>query len=124
MPQAPSPEVVIYHNARCSKSRSACEIVAGRGIEARIVEYLKTPPSLDELRTVLQKLGMKASELVRRGEEEYKQHYAGRTLTEDEWLDALIEHPILIERPIIVRGDRAVIGRPPEKVLELLDADD
>ena len=124
MPQAPSPEVVIYHNARCSKSRSACEIVAGRGIEARIVEYLKTPPSLDELRTVLQKLGMKASELVRRGEEEYKQHYAGRTLTEDEWLDALIEHPILIERPIVVRGDRAVVGRPPEKVLELLDADD
>ena len=124
MPQAPSPEVVIYHNARCSKSRSACEIVAGRGIEARIVEYLKTPPSRDELCAVLQKLGMKASELVRRGEEEYKQHYAGRTLTEDEWLDALIEHPILIERPIIVRGDRAVIGRPPEKVLELLDADD
>lgn len=124
MPQAPSPEIVIYHNARCSKSRSACEIVAGRGIEARIVEYLKTPPSRDELRTVLQKLGMKASELVRRGEEEYKQHYAGRTLTEDEWLDALIEHPILIERPIVVRGDHAVVGRPPEKVLELLDADD
>ena len=124
MPQAPSPEVVIYHNARCSKSRSACEIVAGRGIEARIVEYLKTPPSRDELCAVLQKLGMKASELVRRGEEEYKQHYAGRTLTEDEWLDALIEHPILIERPIVVRGDHAVVGRPPEKVLELLDADD
>ena len=124
MPQAPSPVIVIYHNARCSKSRSACEIVAGRGIEARIVEYLKTPPSRDELRTVLQKLGMKASELVRRGEEEYKQHYAGRTLTEDEWLDALIEHPILIERPIVVRGDHAVVGRPPEKVLELLDADD
>ena len=124
MPQAPSPEIVIYHNARCSKSRSACEIVAGRGIEARIVEYLKTPPSRDELRAVLQKLGMEASELVRRGEEEYKQRYAGRTLTEDEWLDALIEHPILIERPIVVRGDRAVVGRPPEKVLELLDADD
>ena len=124
MPQAPSPEIVIYHNARCSKSRSACEIVAGRGIEARIVEYLKTPPSRDELRAVLQKLGMKASELVRRGEEEYKQHYAGRTLTEDEWLDALIEHPILIERPIVVRGDRAVVGRPPKKGLELLDADD
>ena len=124
MPQAPSPEIVIYHNARCSKSRSACEIVAGRGIEARIVEYLKTPPSRDELRAVLQKLGTKASELVRRGEEEYKQHYAGRTLTEDEWLDALIEHPILIERPIVVRGDRAVIGRPAEKVMEFLNSDD
>ena len=92
-----------------------------RGAHRRIPE---NPTSLDELRTVLQKLGMKASELVRRGEEEYKQHYAGRTLTEDEWLDALIEHPILIERPIVVRGDHAVVGRPPEKVLELLDADD
>ena len=116
--------VTIYHNPRCSTSRQVLEMIRAAGVEPRIVEYLKTPPSRDELRAVLQKLGMKASELVRRGEEEYKQHYAGRTLTEDEWLDALIEHPILIERPIVVRGDHAVVGRPPEKVLELLDADD
>ncbi len=116
--------VVIYHNARCSKSRSACELVAGRGIEARIVEYLKTPPGKEELRTLLQKLGMKSHEIVRHGEETFKENFAGKSLTEEQWLDALIEHPILIERPIVVRGDRAVIGRPPERVLELLDADD
>ena len=116
--------VVIYHNARCSKSRSACELIAGRGVEAQIVEYLKTPPGKEELRALLRKLGMKPSEVVRRGEEAFKENYAGKTLDDEQWLDALIEHPVLIERPIIVRGDRAVIGRPPEKVLELLDADD
>ena len=116
--------VVIYHNTRCSKSRSACEIVAGRGIDARIVEYLKTPPGKDELGELLKKLGMKPSELVRRGEEAFKENYAGKSLDEEQWLDALVAHPVLIERPIVVRGDRAVIGRPPEKVIELLDADD
>ena len=115
------PEVVIYHNVRCSKSRSACEIVAGQGVEARVVEYLKNPPSREELRAVLKKLGMKPSELVRRGEDAFKENYAGRTLDEEQWLDALIAHPILIERPIVVRGDRAAVGRPPEKVLELFD---
>jgi arsenate reductase len=116
------PEVVIYHNIRCSKSRSACEIVAGKGIRARIVEYLKTPPDRGELRALLKKLGMMPSELVRRGESVFKENYAGKTLDEEQWLDALLAHPILIERPIVARGDRAVIGRPPEKVLELLDA--
>jgi arsenate reductase len=116
------PEVVIYHNARCSKSRSACEIVAGKGIEARIVEYLKTPPDREELRALLKKPGMKASGLVRRGEGVFKENYAGKTLDEEQWLDALLAHPILIERPIVVRGDRAVVGRPPEKVLELLES--
>lgn len=115
--------VVIYHNTRCSKSRSACEIVAGRGIEAQIVEYLKTPPSREELRALLQKLGMKPAELVRRGEDVFKENYADKTFDDEQWLDALVAHPILIERPIVVRGDRAVIGRPPEKVLELLDDD-
>jgi arsenate reductase len=115
-------EVVIYHNARCSKSRSACEILAGKGIEARVVEYLKTPPGREELRDLLKKLGMQPSGLVRRGESVFKENYAGRTLDEEQWLDALVAHPILIERPIVVRGDRAVVGRPPEKVLELLDA--
>ncbi len=116
----PSTPIVIYHNARCSKSRSACEIVAGQGIEATIVEYLKTPPSREELRALLQKLGMKPAEIVRRGEDVFKEHYAGKTLDDEQWLDALTAHPILIERPIVVRGDKAVIGRPPEKVLDLL----
>ena len=120
----PSTPVVIYHNARCSKSRSACEIVAGQGIEATIVEYLKTPLSREELRALLQKLGMKPAEIVRRGEDVFKENYAGKTLDDEQWLDALVAHPILIERPIVVRGDKAIIGRPPEKVLDLLaDAD-
>lgn len=115
--------IVIYHNARCSKSRSACEIVAGQGVDAEIIDYLKTPPSREELRALLKKLGMKPAELVRRGEDVFKENYAGKTLDDEQWLDALATHPILIERPIIVRGDFAVIGRPPEKVLELFGDD-
>lgn len=116
-------DITIYHNPRCSKSRSACQIVAERGIPATVINYLETPPDIDELRSLLAKLGMPASELVRRGEAVFKENYAGKTLGEDDWLAALVAHPILIERPIVVRGERAVIGRPPEKVLALLDAD-
>ena len=113
--------ITIYHNPRCSKSRAACELIAGRGVEAKVIDYLTTPPSRDELRVLLGQLGMRASELVRRGETVFKENYQGRELSEAQWLDALIAHPILIERPIVVCGDQAVIGRPPEKVLELLD---
>ena len=116
--------IVIYHNPRCSKSRSACELIAARGLNAEVIDYLKTPPSQDELRGLLKKLGMKLEELVRRGEAVFKENYAGRTLSDEQWLDALVAHPILIERPIVVRGARAVIGRPPEKVLELLEHED
>ena len=116
--------ITIYHNPRCSKSRAACELIAARGVEATVIDYLTTPPSRDELRGVLGKLGMRASELVRRGEAAFSEHYAGRELSDEQWLDALIAHPVLIERPIVVCGDQAVIGRPPEKVLELLDAID
>ena len=114
--------ITIYHHPRCSKSRAACELIAARGVEATVIDYLKSPPSRDELRVLLDKLGMTASELVRRGEAAFSEHYAGRELSNEQWLDALIAHPILIERPIVVCGDQAVIGRPPEKVLELLDA--
>jgi len=111
---------LIYHNPRCSKSRSACALIAENGIAAEVVEYLQTPPTKEELRALLKKLGMKPGELVRQGEEEFKEHYAGRTLTDEEWLDAMVAYPILIERPIVVCGDRAVVARPPERVLELL----
>jgi len=110
----------IYHNPRCSKSRSACALIAENGIAAEVVEYLQTPPSREELRALLKKLGIKPAELVRQGEAVFKEHYAGRTLTDEEWLDAMVEHPILIERPIVVCGDKAIVARPPEKVLELL----
>ncbi len=111
----------IYHNASCSKSRSTCAILAEKGIPTEVVEYLKTPPTRAELQRLLSLLGMQASELVRRDEEVFREHFADRDLSEDECLDAMVAHPILIERPIVVRGNRAVIGRPPERVLELMD---
>jgi len=116
--------IVIYHNARCSKSRSACEIIAALGIEAEVIEYLDNPPDKEALRELLDKLDMKPAELVRHGEAAYKENYAGKALSDDEWLDALVAHPILIERPIVVRGDRAVIGRPAERVMEFLNSED
>lgn len=109
----------IYHNPRCGKSRAALGILAGHGIEPTIVEYLKTPLDREQLRALLKKLGLKPEQIVRKGEDIYKQTYASRAMTDDEWLDALAEHPILLERPIVVKGNRAVVGRPPEKVTEL-----
>ena len=114
--------VVVFHNARCSKSRAACELVAGHGISATIVNYLENPPTAETLRDLLAKLGMRPGELVRRGEDVFKTHYAGRELSDEEWLTALVAHPDLIERPIVVVGDKAVIGRPTERVKALLDA--
>ena len=115
--------IVIYHNSRCSKSRSVCALVSERKIEAKIVEYLETPPNKVELRALLRKLGMQPAQLVRRGERIYQETYANREMNDEQWLDALVAHPILIERPIVVCGERAVIGRPPEKVLTLIDAE-
>lgn len=116
--------IVIYHTPRCSKSRSACELIAARGINATLIDYLSTPPNRQKLRGLLKKLGIRPPELVRRGEAAFKEHYAGKVLSDEEWLDALVAHPILIERPIVVRGEKAVIARPPERALDLLDADD
>jgi arsenate reductase (glutaredoxin) len=116
-----NPETLrIYYNPRCSKCRAAVALVSERGYAMELVEYLLTPPGKEELRGLLHKLGMKPFELVRTGEDDFKQHYAGRTLSDEEWLDALVAHPILIERPIVVRGDKAVVARPPEKALALL----
>jgi arsenate reductase len=111
--------VTLWHNPRCGKSRAALALLRERGIEPRIVEYLKTPPSPAEFRGVLRKLGMTPEQLVRKGEEGYRA-LAGKTLTEAQWIDAMLRDPILIERPIVIRGERAVVGRPPEKALELL----
>ena len=110
----------IYYNPRCSKCRDTAALLSERGYQIELIEYLKTAPGREELRDLLVKLGMKPQELVRKGEEIYKQNYAGRSLSDEEWLEAMLQHPVLIERPIVVRGDRAVVARPPEKVLALL----
>ena len=112
--------VTLYHNPRCSKSRAALELLRQRGFEPHVIEYLKTPPSATELRALIAKLGIKPAELVRTGEDVFKEKYKGRTLSDDDWIAAMAEHPILIERPIAVCGGKAVLGRPPERVLEVL----
>lgn len=112
-------EFRIYHNPRCSKSRGACALLAEHGSDVEVIEYLKTPPTREELRALLKMLGLRAADLVRRNEAVFKEHYAGRELDEEGWLDAMLAHPVLIERPIVVRGGRAVLGRPPERVAEL-----
>ena len=112
--------ITIYHNPRCGKSRSALALLQEKGVQPRIIEYLKTPPTTEELRAILKKLGMKPEQIVRKGEDVYKQKFSGKMLTDEQWLDALAMNPILIERPIVVKGDKAVIGRPAENVLSLL----
>ncbi len=112
--------VKLYHNTRCSKSRDVCTILEKKKVKTEVIEYLKTPLTQKELKDLLKMLNMKASELVRKGEPLFKEKYQGKKLTEVQWIKALIENPILIERPIIVKDDKAIIGRPPEKVIEFL----
>ncbi|WP_434680327.1 arsenate reductase (glutaredoxin) [Pseudomonas sp. R1-18] len=114
-------DLMLYHNPRCSKSRSALELLQARGLAPEVVLYLETPPDAAQLRDVLSKLGMGARQLLRTGEDAYKQlNLADQSLTDEQLIAAMVAHPKLIERPILVAGDKAVIGRPPENVLELL----
>ncbi|EJO93504.1 arsenate reductase [Ectopseudomonas mendocina DLHK] len=114
-------DLTLYHNPRCSKSRGALELLEARGLQPTVVRYLETPPSANELKSLLGKLGIGARDLLRSGEDEYKAlNLADASLSEAQLIAAMVEHPRLIERPILVVGDKAVIGRPPEKVLELL----
>lgn len=112
--------ITLYHNPRCSKSRSALALLQEKGIEPQVVEYLKTPPTRAELAAIVKKLGLKPEAIVRTGEEVYKEKYKGKAMTDAQWLDALAADPILIERPIAVKGERAELGRPPENVLKLV----
>jgi arsenate reductase len=114
-------DITIYHNPRCSKSRATLERIRARGIEPRVVDYLATPPDASTLRHLLDLLGLRAAELARRGEAAWQA--AGLDAASDDAtvIAAMLDHPILIERPIVVAGGRAVLGRPPENVDALLD---
>lgn len=113
--------VVIYHNPRCSKSRQTLALLQERGIEPEQVLYLETPPAPTELRRLLKRLNMSARSLLRKGEAEFRElNLSDNALSDNQLIDAMSAHPRLIERPIVVVGDKAVIGRPPEKVLELI----
>lgn len=116
-----SMRITLYHNPRCSKSRAALALLREHGIEPEIVEYLKAPPDRDALRRLAEYTGLRPRELLRSKEAPYRALGLERSgLSDDEVLAAIAAHPILLERPIAVAGRRAVIGRPPERVLELL----
>ncbi len=108
--------IKIYHNNRCGKSRNALQILQEKNIEFEVVEYLKEPLNQKELKQLLKKLGIKAIDLLRKNEELYKTSFKDLQLSEKEWIKVLAENPILIERPIIESGEKAIIARPPELV--------
>ena len=113
--------VTIYHNPRCTKSRQTLELLRERGLEPNIIEYLKNPPAKSEMAGILALLGLRPRELMRKKEAEYKASGLDAPgLSDEQLLDALLEHPVLIERPIVLADGKAAIGRPPENVLEIL----
>ncbi|MFL5765274.1 MAG: arsenate reductase (glutaredoxin) [Bacteroidia bacterium] len=112
--------ITIYHNTMCSKSRGVCDILKQKKIKAKTIEYMHTPPTEEELKELLQMLGMKASELVRTKEPLYKEKYEGKKISNARWIKILCKNPILIERPILVKGNKAIVGRPEERVIEFL----
>ena len=113
--------VTIWHNPRCSKSRQTLALIEGRGIRPEVVEYLKSPPSREDVALVVQLLGISPLALMRKGETVYKElEIGGRPLGDDELIAAMAANPILIERPVVIANGKAALGRPPENVLEIL----
>lgn len=109
----------MYNNPDCSKCKNVLALLKEKGIVPELINYLESTPSADELKDVLQKLGIGSQAIIRKKERIFKEHFIGKELSDDEWIDVLIAHPILIERPIVIEGNRAIIGRPPVSVLEL-----
>jgi len=113
-------DVTIYHNPRCSKSRETLALLEEQGVDPSVIRYLDDPPDAAALRELCGRLGIAPRELVRDGEKLFRERYKGKDLDDDGWLAVMAAHPVLIQRPIVVRGDRAVLGRPPGNALELL----
>ncbi len=115
-------EFQIYHNPRCSKSRAALTLLKANGVIPEIIRYLDTPLSKADIKTLLRKLGVGIRDILRRNKPAYTEiGLNDEAMSEDAILNLLVSHPVLLERPIVVRGDRAVVGRPPELILQLLD---
>jgi len=113
-------KVQILYNARCGKCRQALSLLEGENCEIEIIEYLKKIPTKKQLQNILDKLGLKAEDIVRKKEAIYLEKFKNKKFTNDEWIQLLIENPILIERPIVIDGYKAIVGRPPELVIDLL----
>ena len=115
------PDVTIYHNPRCSKSRQTLALLSDQGVEPTIVEYLDTPPDAATLKSIIKMLGIRPIDLIRKKEAPFKElNLDDKADDDDALIKAMVKHPILIERPIVVRGQQARLGRPPEDVLEIL----
>jgi arsenate reductase (glutaredoxin) len=113
--------ITILHNPRCSKSRAMLNMLRDKGIEPKIIEYLETPPTTAEFKEILAKLGLGPRDVIRKGEKIFKQmELADTALSDTALITAMVGNPILIERPIVINGEKAVLGRPPEKVMEIL----
>ncbi len=110
----------IFHNPRCTKSRQMLQLLKDKNIEVEVIEYLKNPPSEKELKTILTKLDIPAEKLLRKKEAIFKENFSGKTLSEDDCIKAMLEYPRLIERPIVIKGDKAIIGRPTENINDLI----
>ncbi len=112
--------IKIYHNSRCSKSRCGLQILEDSGTDFEIVKYLEDTPSVEELTKLIEILGISALQLVRKGEAIWKENFKSKSLTDIELIEAMVKHPKLIERPIVLNGNKAVIGRPPELILDII----
>lgn len=112
--------VKIFHNPRCSKSRATLQLLKDNGLSPEVIEYLKTPLSADEISQLVEKLGVSTHDLIRHKEADYKNLGLSKASSEAQLLTAMASHPKLIERPIVVNGDKARLGRPPEQVLDIL----
>ncbi len=113
--------IKIYHNNMCSKSRAALNLLKDNNEEVEIQEYLKEVPTKSELKEILKMLQMKPLELIRKNETLFKENYKDKNLSDEEWIDIMLENPVLIERTIVVKDGKAAIGRPIEKIIELLN---
>ena len=113
-------KITIYHNPRCSKSRASLQLLQEKNLDIQVIEYLKTPPNFVELQKIIAQLNLTAEQLIRKSETIYKENYKGKKLSPKEWIEAMVQHPKLIERPIVIYGDKAVIGRPIEQVEQLI----
>jgi arsenate reductase (glutaredoxin) len=110
----------MIHNNYCTKSLCALDLVKEKELSVELVDYMKNPLTKEQIADLLRKLGMSAFDLVRKSEPVYAKKFEGKNLSEEEWIDAMVHHPILIERPIFINGEKAVIGRPAERVFEIL----
>ena len=112
--------IQVLHNPRCSKSRCAIDFLRSKEKTFEVIEYLDKPLSKEEMKSVLKKLNIPVEQWIRKNEEDYKTHFKGKTLTDDEWIEAMLKFPKLIERPVVIVGEKAVIARPDERILEIL----